>query len=162
MINPIELIKQGLRKRFVQPWQYRGKGGYDAGRYWRECFVKYGFSMQGVGLEGHTHAENLQIREKSAQILAKVCGAEFKDFSSVRVLEIGCGNGYYSNILEQWGARDYTGLDITDILFAELKRKFPAFRFVQGDISEKPLPDKYDLIIMMDVIQHIVDKAKLD
>lgn len=162
MINPIELIMQGLRKRFIQPLQYRGKGGYDAGRYWRDRFAKYGFSMQGVGLEGHTHAENLLIRGKSAQMFKKVCWPEFKDFSSLKVLEVGCGNGYYPNILNQWGVRDYTGVDITDILFGELKGRFPAFRFIHGDISEKRLTDKYDLIIMMDVIQHIVSKAKLD
>lgn len=60
------------------------------------------------------------------------------------------------------GVNDYVGVDITDYLFNELKIRFPNFRFIQSDITKSTLDGKFDVIVMIDVLHHIVTREKLD
>ena len=79
---------------------------------------------------------------------------------ATRVLEIGCGVGYWTAYLAGRGVRRYTGNDITPISVATLSQRYPDFEFVQGDAGEIPLPPlAYDLVLMIDVTQHITDDA---
>jgi len=83
------------------------------------------------------------------------------DFPTARVLEIGCGTGHYTGLLADLGVSNYVGLDITDVLFPELHERFPQFDFVKQDITTHRVDGKFDLIVMIDVIEHIVEDEKL-
>jgi SAM-dependent methyltransferase len=83
------------------------------------------------------------------------------DFESASVLDIGCGTGFYAGILQELGVRKYIGVDITDVLFPELRERFPGFEFIRQDVTEEQLYGEFDLILMIDVIEHIVDESKL-
>ena len=76
-------------------------------------------------------------------------------FSDINVLEIGCGNGMYTKLLSNLGIKKYIGIDITDVLFSELMQKFSDYLFIKMDITIQYPSQKFDLIIMLDVTQHI-------
>ncbi|MBI2270813.1 MAG: class I SAM-dependent methyltransferase [Bacteroidetes bacterium] len=72
----------------------------------------------------------------------------------------GCGIGFYTNIFKQNGCKNYIGLDITDTLFAELGRNYPTYTFVKKDITEQLVNGKFDVVIMIDVTQHITEENR--
>ncbi len=55
----------------------------------------------------------------------------------------------------------YRGLDITDAFFPLLREKFPGFRYVRGDITADRIEGEFDVLLMVDVIEHIVTEDKL-
>lgn len=53
------------------------------------------------------------------------------------------------------------GVDITDALFPTLVKRFPDFKFIRRDVTSDLIDGKFDLILMIDVIEHIVSEEKL-
>jgi 2-polyprenyl-3-methyl-5-hydroxy-6-metoxy-1,4-benzoquinol methylase len=82
------------------------------------------------------------------------------NFSNPKVLEIGTGTGLTTNALKELGVINYTGVDITDVLFESLQQKFVNYKFLKLDITTDVIDDKFDLIVIIDVIEHIVDDKK--
>lgn len=70
-----------------------------------------------------------------------------------RVLEMGCGTAHLCAQVEQRGGF-YTGVDHSDALLAENRRRFPSARFLRlGD----PLSEQFDLVASLYTIEHVVD-----
>ena len=91
----------------------------------------------------------------------KIIGRENIDLRGP-VLDIGCGSGLFTNYCNSNGVSDYTGMDITDVLFSDLKQINGDYRFIKIDITGNCIPTKkYKTIFMIDVIEHIVNKGKL-
>ena len=159
--NPAGFIKRAIYKTFIGPLKYKRGDRYDAPRYWNDRFSKYGLSILGPGDEGLTEAQNNQMYEEAEKSFLDLCRAEGIDFSKNRVLEIGLGNGFYTEVLHRSGVREYQGLDIADVLFPNLRERFPGFRFAQKDITSSAIEGQYDVIFLIDVIQHIVTEEQL-
>lgn len=160
--DPIGFLRRVFYKTLVAPMKYRTKDGYDAARYWSDRFARYGTSLKGVGDEGLSERHNQAMYEKAASAFLDLCRHEGIDISGARVLEIGCGNGFYTGLLKGQGATHYLGLDITDTLFPVLAERYPGFQFIRRDITVDTLEGEFDLILMIDVIEHIVNEEKLD
>ena len=159
--DPLGLIKRGLYKLIIGPLKY-GKGNdYNASRYWHDRFSKYGLSFKGAGHEGLAEAQNKKMYEEAAKVFIALCNREDINFHNAKVLEIGCGNGFYTKLLYNLGVKDYIGVDITNVLFPVHRKNFPEFKFIRKDITKDKIEGKFDLILMIDVIQHIVNKDKL-
>lgn len=158
--HPFSFLKNAIYKGVVYPIQY-GKGkDYDAAKYWGNRFRKHGNSLIGVGDEGMSEEANRRMYEEAAQIFQRVVQKWYPRLDDARVLEVGCGSGFYTAILEKLGVKNYTGMDITDVLFPEFLGKFPKYKFVKGDVTSRPIQGQFDLIVMIDVIEHIVDRSK--
>lgn len=157
---PLGFVKRGLYKTMIGPIVYGQGDDYDAGKYWSERFSKYGQSLQGVGNEGISEQENERAYAEAAKLFLDVCHREHIDFQSARVLEIGCGTGFYTQMLYSLGVRKYLGVDITDVLFPVLRKRFSQFNFVKKDITIDKIEGEFDLIVMIDVIEHIVKHSK--
>ncbi len=158
--DPFGFITRGLYKTLIGPLRYGGRDGYDAARYWRDRFVKHGLSLKAVGDEGLSHAENARAYAQAGNVFADVCRKEAIDFKGARVLEIGCGAGFYTQLLHGYGVKSYVGVDVTDVFFPELRSRFPEFEFVRKDITADQIEGTFDLVIMIDVIEHIVTDSK--
>lgn len=81
------------------------------------------------------------------------------DVRGKSVLDVGCGTGFFTEFYLRHGAR-VTGLDIASTSIARLAERFPAARFIQADVSEAPLPERYDVVNAFDVLYHITDAAR--
>lgn len=141
--------------------RYKKGKGYDAALYWQDRFSKYKDSIKGPGDEGLTEKENLEMYNQAKKTFLKFCKAEKISFTKSKVLEIGPGTGFYTGILKNSGVKNYTGLDITDVAFSKLKKEYPYFRFIKRDITKFSPTEKYDVVVMIDVIEHIVEEEKL-
>lgn len=64
------------------------------------------------------------------------------------VFEFGAGKGYYSNLMRQWG------YSVTQTDFAIGKVRF--------DIASDPLPMKFDNVVGMGVLHHIMNNKRFD
>lgn len=151
-----------VQKTVVGPIKYRSKRGYDAHRFWTDRFRRYGGSLRGAGDEGLTEEENREVYRQAASVLSAYLQAEVGDLSTARVLDIGCGPGFFTGVVSDLGVTSYTGIDITDVLFPELSRRFPQYEFVRRDITSDALEGEYDVVLMIDVAEHIVGDDHMD
>ena len=84
-----------------------------------------------------------------------------------RILEIGCGEGGNLFPFAQLGC-DVTGIDLSSSRIKQAKELFLTHdnhgTFTIGDFFQLPPPDqeteKYDVILLHDVIEHIADKVR--
>ncbi len=159
--DPLGFLRRVFYKLIVGPLRYRRGAGYDAERYWRDRFQKYGISFKAVGHEGLTEEENRAAYSEAARVFLDLCRDERIDRASARVLEIGCGMGFYTHFLSKAGVSDYEGLDITDVFFPSLSSDFPNYRFRKLDVTADHIDGEYDLVVMIDVTEHIVEDDKL-
>lgn len=155
------LLKRAFAKLIVGPLRYGRGGGYDAARYWDERFRKYGRCIKGPGDEGLSQQENERAYAEAGRVFRELIRAEGLDLTGLRVLEIGPGTGFYTEILRDLGARNLTGIDITDAMFDDLRARMPGFEFVAGDVAAGAIEGQYDLVVMIDVIEHIVEGRRL-
>ncbi len=159
--NPFRFIQNSFYKFFISPRKYKQNNDYNVSQYWKDRFTKHGSSLIAVGNEGLSEKENEKSRQRGLIIFKEVFNSYPINASSTKILEIGCGTGYYTDFVNQSGLLSYKGLDITDHFFPELRLRYPKYSFVKQDVSTEVINDKFDLIIMMDVIQHIVLPEKL-
>jgi SAM-dependent methyltransferase len=135
---------------------------YDAARYWSDRHNKYRGGFRGVGNVGLSEEENIQDYLRAAGAMADLLGAVRCNPLRKSMLDIGCGNGFWTGVFREWGVATYTGIDITDALFDLLRRRHPTLEFVRGNFAQLPWSREFDLITMIDVTQHVTDDAELE
>ncbi|MCX7876247.1 MAG: class I SAM-dependent methyltransferase [Melioribacteraceae bacterium] len=83
-----------------------------------------------------------------------------KDFTKLKILEIGCAEAGLLNVLYEKGM-DVTGLEISQERVNIALDKNDKLKIIVGDITDTSIIDKlgkYDFIIMREVIEHIFQK----
>jgi SAM-dependent methyltransferase len=70
------------------------------------------------------------------------------------ILEFGCGSGHIASQLASQGY-NVTGIDYSVSAPAKFNRKF---RFISGDIREKPFIEKFNLVYSQGVMEHYSDE----
>lgn len=75
-----------------------------------------------------------------------------------KVLDLGCGNGRYYGVVKYNNA-DYIGIDNSEKLLEEARKKYPEARFQLADALSIPFADKsFDKVYSMAVFHHIPSK----
>lgn len=86
------------------------------------------------------------------------------DFEKANILEIGCGEAGFLDILHQNGML-VTGIEIEPSRIETALSKNPKLKILQGDITDSQIiqqaGQQYDVIVMRDVIEHIKDRDAL-
>jgi SAM-dependent methyltransferase len=131
---------------------------YQPREFWNDLLTD-SFNLRGVGHFRLSEEENRRMYEvKRAIIDAQLAEHGVTVGPATRVLEMGCGVGYWTEYMRARGVRDYTGNDITPVSVTTLTARYPEYRFVQGDAGDITLPPSgLDLALMIDVTQHITD-----
>ena len=75
------------------------------------------------------------------------------------VLEIGCGDGWYSRIVKQ-SVKNLTISDVDEVFLnsAKSREKNWNFKYLNHNMLEGPTKKKYDAIYLLDVFEHIKKK----
>jgi SAM-dependent methyltransferase len=85
------------------------------------------------------------------------------DLDDPTVLEIGCGNGYYWEVLSHLYRRSftYTGLDYSQSMIASAGRDYPEACFLVGDALNIPFRDNsFDIAWSGTILMHMPDYEK--
>lgn len=74
-----------------------------------------------------------------------------------RVLEIGCGTGdLLSSLKPNYGV----GIDISEDMLKIAKKKYPALKFIRNSAEDITIKEKFDYIILSDLIGNLEDVQK--
>jgi SAM-dependent methyltransferase len=93
-------------------------------------------------------------------------GPWLKVSTGARVLDVGCGVGRWSRLLAARGAF-VTGVDLSPTMIAEAERRAAAdgvadrCRFQVQDLSNLNVGERFDLVLGVTVLQHILDPGAL-
>jgi SAM-dependent methyltransferase len=137
---------------------------FDPRRYWEER-LEGTFSLGGVGWFGLGEPFNRWMYRVRRRVFTRIARKAAGNLSDARVLDVGSGTGFYVERWHELGAREVTGIDLTDVAVQQLSRRFPEDRFLQADITDGTgnLPaESFDAISIMDVLFHVVDDDRYE
>jgi 2-polyprenyl-3-methyl-5-hydroxy-6-metoxy-1,4-benzoquinol methylase len=77
--------------------------------------------------------------------------SEVASFMGGKVADVGCGLGFGCHLFD-----NVDGYDIDSDNVGAASQMFPKIRFKIHDITKRPLPEEYDVITAIDVIEHII------
>ncbi|MFI5161102.1 MAG: class I SAM-dependent methyltransferase [Sphingobacteriales bacterium] len=102
----------------------------------------------------HIHAAEWKIRKRSCMHLLLYL---FKKHKSLRILEVGCGNGWLSSKLADIPGSLVTGLDINELEISQACRVFDKenLDFIYDTFNEDTFQDeKFDVIVFAASLQY--------
>src|SRR2546428_2474229 len=74
------------------------------------------------------------------------------------VLDVGCGSGENLAALATFGRYDLSGVDISPEGIELARERGPGARMLSGlHVPEQALPERFDLVIVVQVVGHILD-----
>jgi len=79
-----------------------------------------------------------------------------------RVLDVGCGDGRFLDVLREFGPRDWdlVGVDFDPAAVERCRAR--GFEAHQGRVEELALPEgSFDLVVMLQLIEHVTDPVAL-
>jgi 2-polyprenyl-3-methyl-5-hydroxy-6-metoxy-1,4-benzoquinol methylase len=80
------------------------------------------------------------------------------DLDRPRILDFGCGTGWFSAMLATCGPT--TAVDLADTVIAGARARFDTVTFLAGDILRMALPAKaFDVVVSQEVIAHVPDQV---
>jgi len=108
-----------------------------------------GFDVTDKNSEG-----SFWVRSRN-RLFKKIVYNQMPSKSKARLLEIGCGTGNFIQHIKDNENLLITGSEIyiKGLLYA--KKKLPDIDFIQFDISEGGVTEKFDLVVAFDVLEHI-------
>jgi SAM-dependent methyltransferase len=77
-----------------------------------------------------------------------------------RVLEVGCGSGYYSDVLATLlpNGISYRGMDFSEAMIAHARAHYPSIAFEVADATRLPYADRtFDIVFNGVSLMHIID-----
>ncbi len=111
---------------------------------------------------GHPLAAEWRLRADSARRLVRYLS---RSTSPIRVVEVGCGNGWLAHRIAGIEGSQVAGLDGNRVELEQARRVFagiPNLRFVLGDVATAACPlERPTAIVLASVIQYVPDLAAL-
>jgi ubiquinone/menaquinone biosynthesis C-methylase UbiE len=104
--------------------------------------------------ESHVHFNEWQIRKRSSERLVNYLRSKGEP---LKILEVGCGNGWLSAVLAEIKYATIRGIDINTEELEQAKRVFADRRnlsFEQCQFGKMPQYNKYDVIVFAASVQY--------
>ena len=73
------------------------------------------------------------------------------------VLDVGCGSGDNVEALAGTGRYELMGVDIAAGAVDVARKRVPKARFAVLDVEHESLPERFDLVMTLQVIEHVID-----
>jgi SAM-dependent methyltransferase len=151
-----------LRRHILSSTDYRVLGGLEEARSitaasggWlaARTVMRQDHAYQGLIADLKRGEPRLDLKVAAEAIAAT-------GLANPRVLEVGCGSGYYSDVfvtLLAGGVR-YTGIDYSDAMIASARTQYPSTAFEVADATRLPYADgAFDIVFNGVALMHIID-----
>jgi ubiquinone/menaquinone biosynthesis C-methylase UbiE len=80
------------------------------------------------------------------------------DLSTSRVLDVGCGFGYLTHRLSEYGAHTTVGIDLMQHRIDEARTRYPSITFERADATKLPFESaSFDLITQFTCLSSVLD-----
>lgn len=80
--------------------------------------------------------------------------------AGARVLEVGCGSGYFAHRFLEYGAAHVAGIDLMENRIREARRRYPLLELEAGDAGALPWPDaSFQLVTQFTCLSSILEPA---
>lgn len=116
--------------------------------------------MQDIFNELLLNVGDMALKRRARRVLM-----ELKLRNGDRILDLGCGNGYYSYLLSKIPLNlEITGIDshLNAIIDARALIRKDKATFIIGNAEKLPFPqNSFDKIIMSEIIEHVKDDIKV-
>jgi SAM-dependent methyltransferase len=136
---------------------------FEPADYW-EKRLSSSFHLGGVGYLGLGELYNRWIYRVRDRTVSRVARVELPaDRSSISLLDVGSGTGFYLRMWRRLGIGQVVGSDLTRTSVDALGAQFPGSQVKQFDVGSANVPfasRSFDAISIMDVLPHIVDDEK--
>lgn len=77
-----------------------------------------------------------------------------------RVLEVGCGSGYFAHRFLEYGAATVSGIDLMERRIEAARARYPHLDLVAGDASQLPWSDaSFDVVTQFTCLSSILDRG---
>jgi SAM-dependent methyltransferase len=151
-----------LRRHILPSVDYRLLGGIDEARVAANSSGGW-FAARTVARQERAYRKLVAAMKDGEPRLDFRIAAEAvaaTGLSNPRLLEIGCGSGYYSEVLATLlpnGVR-YAGIDYSDAMIARARTHYPAIAFEVADATKIPYADQsFDIAFNGVSLMHILD-----
>ena len=82
------------------------------------------------------------------------------ELAGARVLDVGCGGGYFLHRLSEYGAGECHGIDLMESRIEGARDRYPGLRWHVGSATALPFEDgSFDLVTQFTCLSSIVDDA---
>lgn len=103
-----------------------------------------------------TRSVNKWTAKRSEAVLTII---ESLKLSQAKILDFGCGTGWFTEALAQYG--EATGIDLSRKAMMAAAKRWPHIRFLAGDLFDCPLESRYfDIVVSIGVIAHVSDQEE--
>jgi SAM-dependent methyltransferase len=138
---------------------------YQPAAYWEERARR--FAAEGQGLAAVCSYGMPEFYNKVIHLCQYLALHRWLDVRpGTRALDVGCGVGRWSRVLARRGAH-VTGIDLSPTMIAQARRRarqaglIDRCRFMTQDLSALEAGERFDLILGVTVLQHILDPDAL-
>lgn len=138
---------------------------YRPSHYWEDRARR--FAAQGEGLAAVCAYGMPGFYNRMIDFCQRLALAPWLDIlPGARVLDVGCGVGRWSLLLAKRGAQ-VTGIDLSPTMIMEAARRASServanrCRFLVQDLAQLDAGEKFDLVLGVTVLQHILDPEAL-
>jgi len=115
----------------------------------RNCY-RWGSFFENANPE----QEKASIRNYYNMMLALVCKAN-GGVMPKSMYEIGCGVGWFALAARELGITEIRGIDINPFAVQVCNEKQGLLGITNGDFFDEPVTWNYDLVVAMDVLEHV-------
>jgi 2-polyprenyl-3-methyl-5-hydroxy-6-metoxy-1,4-benzoquinol methylase len=105
--------------------------------------------------DAHRGSSQLQRFEERQRDTA-VSYARMLGLQRAQILEVGCGTGWLSNALTDFG--DVTGLDLSPQAVERARELYPKARFLAAPFDTFETEQRFDFVVSADVLSHVSDQ----
>ena len=153
-----------LRRHFLTSTDYRVLGGAEEARSAMASSSGW-LASRTVARQERAYRNLIAAMKRGEPRLDFTVAAEAiaaSGLSRPSLIEIGCGSGYYSEVLATLlpGGVTYTGIDYSAAMIDHARGQYPALQFEVGDATRLPYLDgRFDIAFNGVSLMHIVDYA---
>jgi SAM-dependent methyltransferase len=131
---------------------------YRPREFWERRLAEH-FDLRGTGETALSLAYNRACYRLRRETLERALHDHGFDPAGARVLDVGCGTGFFTALYLERGAQ-VTGIDIAPTSIERLRARHPQATFILADVADTPPQQRFDLVNAFDVLYHVTEDER--